>query len=394
MAEQVVINWALSSLTGYGIHGLYLLMQHIRRGGRYFTLTDGVIPPVILPPPFDQTLAPLLEPAAEAGRRLAADPGLNLVFEAPVLHGVGNNFAGFRHWNRVRGRPDVACAALEQMHSTPEWVEHLRRYDMFIAFSRWNADFLRGLGLDNVHLCHQGADTNLFFPQPAPRQDGRFVIFSGGKFEFRKGQDIVVAAFRRFVADHPEAKLIVAWQSMAEVDAAPFAAAGLCRSVPQRAASGPGLEIGAWLEREGLPPGSFIALPWVTSADLARMHGFCDMAVFPNRCEGGTNFVAMECLASGVPTYVSANTGHLDLIDLVGCEALRAQSPVPPQASFLSTEGWGQTDVDEVVAAMEAVYANPAAARQKAAVTAAAMKAWDWGLQNEKMLAVIDAAAG
>ena len=39
-----------------------------------------------------------------------------------------------------------------------------------------------------------------------------------------------------------------------------------------------------------------------------------DVALFPNRAEGGTNLVAMECLASGIPTILSANTGHLDLL--------------------------------------------------------------------------------
>jgi hypothetical protein len=39
------------------------------------------------------------------------------------------------------------------------------------------------------------------------------VIFSGGKLEFRKGQDIMVAAFKRFHARHPDSMLMVAWQN-------------------------------------------------------------------------------------------------------------------------------------------------------------------------------------
>ena len=39
-----------------------------------------------------------------------------------------------------------------------------------------------------------------------------------------------------------------------------------------------------------------------------------DVAVFASRCEGGTNLMAMETLACGVPTLISANTGHLDLL--------------------------------------------------------------------------------
>ena len=42
---------------------------------------------------------------------------------------------------------------------------------------------------------------------------GRFVVFSGGKLELRKGQDIVVAAFRAFVERHPDAVLVNAWHN-------------------------------------------------------------------------------------------------------------------------------------------------------------------------------------
>jgi glycosyltransferase involved in cell wall biosynthesis len=40
-----------------------------------------------------------------------------------------------------------------------------------------------------------------------------------------------------------------------------------------------------------------------------------NVAVFPNRAEGGTNLVAMECMACGLPVILSGNTGHLDLIE-------------------------------------------------------------------------------
>ena len=43
-----------------------------------------------------------------------------------------------------------------------------------------------------------------------------------------------------------------------------------------------------------------------------------DVALFPNRCEGGTNLVAMEAAAVGVPVVLSANTGHLDVIRHLG----------------------------------------------------------------------------
>ena len=37
-----------------------------------------------------------------------------------------------------------------------------------------------------------------------------------------------------------------------------------------------------------------------------------DAALFPNRCEPGTNLVAMETLAAGVPAILAANTGQFE----------------------------------------------------------------------------------
>ena len=72
----------------------------------------------------------------------------------------------------------------------------------------------RAHGLDHVATVLQGIDPRLF--RPSSRiglLPGRFTIFSGGKLEYRMGQDIVVAAFRKFRERRPDALLAVAWQN-------------------------------------------------------------------------------------------------------------------------------------------------------------------------------------
>jgi glycosyltransferase involved in cell wall biosynthesis len=46
----------------------------------------------------------------------------------------------------------------------------------------------------------------------------------------------------------------------------------------------------------------------------AFIRNYADIAVFPNRAEGGTNLVAMECIASGIPTILNPETGQRDLL--------------------------------------------------------------------------------
>ena len=58
----------------------------------------------------------------------------------------------------------------------------------------------------------QGVDTAVFNPIPVPRLiNARLVIFSGGKLEIRKGQDIVIHAFRELLADLSRFSFIASW---------------------------------------------------------------------------------------------------------------------------------------------------------------------------------------
>ena len=147
-------------------------------------------------------------------------------------------------------------------------------------------------------------------------------MFSGGKLEYRKGQDIVVEAFRRFQAKHTDAMLVTAWhnhwpQTMAGIDAA-----GYVRGTP--AVRDGRCEVTEWLVANGVRADAILDLGLQPQALIAQALREMHVAVFPNRCEGGTNLVAMEAMACGVPAILSANTGHLNLIGRDTCFPLFA----------------------------------------------------------------------
>ena len=363
----------------------------MRRTGSSQGIVLTSLPAAATLPPLEQAM---VEPVFELGRKLhdflQKNPTETLHFKHAVLHGSSTDFVGFAGQDRIWGQPNVACAAIEHLVCTQHGRTIAKNYDMFIAISKWNADYLKSLGVGDVHLCYQGIDPSLFHPAPGCElHRDRFVIFSGGKFEFRKGQDIVTAAFKRFHARHPDALLVTCWQNLNKADGEAFALAGHCASVPEMAPDY-GIRITPWLLGQGLPQGSFIDLPFTHNLLMPSVLRECDMAVFPNRCEGGTNLVAMEAMACGVPTYVAYNTGQRDLVDIIGCGALRTQKAVKPSIAMQTVEDWGETDVDEVVEAMERVYTDRAQARRDAAVVAErVMRDWAWGGLNDKLLDVV-----
>ncbi len=389
MLHSLGITWPLATISGYGIYGIEIAQSFFRQGGTRLLLTKRPAP-LALPPLLQMRLTPALLLAEKFDAALAADPQHTEAFDFPVLHGVGNDCAGFVGSDQVRGAPNIGCAAIEHLYSSPHGRDIAKLYDRFIAISRWNADYLSNFNLAPVHLCHQGIDADLFFPQ-AKRGlfPGRFIIFSGGKFEFRKGQDIVVAAFKQFAARHPEAMLVSAWQSQTVSDPAPFAAAGHISTTPASDGNG-GLDIAGWLQQQGLTSQQFIALPFTHQMVMPTILRECDAALFPNRCEGGTNLVAMEAMACGIPVLVAANTGQRDLVDLLGATPLTQQTACAPALDpRATTADWGESSVEECVAGLEKIYQDHQAARAAATATAAKVTAWHWGAQNERLLAAL-----
>ena len=390
-SPSLAISWVLSTISGYGIYGLQIALQFLRRGGTAKQLIFTRAPSVTELPTLAMTL---LGAPFELSRKLDVymrdNPKELLSFNHAALHGCSTDFSGFAGQDRVWGKPNVACCAIEHLVATEHGRAISKNYDMFIAISKWNADYLQSLDLHGpTHLCYQGIDPTLF--HPAPRSGlykNRFVIFSGGKFEFRKGQDIVLAAFKRFRQKHPEALLVTCWQNLLLPQGEAFRLAGHCMDMPE-AAPNYGLQMTPWLLKQGLPPDSFIDLPFTHNLLMPQVLRECDVAVFPNRCEGGTNLVAMEAMACGVPTFVAYNTGQKDIVDLMGAEALRSQTPVKASPDMNSVVDWGESDVDEVVAAFERVYTSRYEAAQKAARVAEGMKAWEWGPLNEKLLKIV-----
>jgi glycosyltransferase involved in cell wall biosynthesis len=391
LSSPLAISWVLSTVSGYGIYGLQIILQYLRKGGEAKDLILTSKASAITLPPLEQAkVSACLNLSEKIFTYLRENPKEILSFKHAVLHGSSNDFHGFAGQERIWGKPNVACVALEHLIFSENGKKVSQNYDMFIAISKWNADYLKSLGLQPVHLCYQGIDPALFHPAPGSGlYRDRFVIFSGGKFEYRKGQDIVVAAFKRFYAKHPDALLITCWQSLLNPDAAAFALTGNCEGVPEERADKYGLQLTPWLLKQGLPQGSFIDLPFTHNLLMPSVLRDCDMAVFPNRCEGGTNLVAMEAMACGVPTYVSYNTGQKDLVDLIGCGAFRAQKTVKSHPEMLTVQDWGETDVEEVVATMERVYSDRERARNESAAVSERMKSWAWSDLNDKLLNIV-----
>jgi glycosyltransferase involved in cell wall biosynthesis len=294
------------------------------------------------------------------------------------LHSLGNRFIGEQMLREgAAGRRNVAVIFFEDAY-LPGAAAVCARYDHVITGSRWAESVLRAQGVRHVTTVFQGIDHSVFFPGPKMMSlPGRFAIFSGGKIESRKGQDLVVQAFRAFATRHPEAILVTAWNS-------PWPSASLTLNSlstlrPLTLTADGDLNVPQWLVDNGLRPDQFIDLGRIANAHMGAVLRQMDCALFPNRCEGGTNLVAMEAMACGVPTIVSANSGHLDLIATGGAFPLRRQGLC--RHGDWDTQGWGESDIDEMVENLEQIWRHRADAAVRAHVGSEALQQWSWQRQ-------------
>lgn len=304
----LILGYPANSFSGWGVEGLNMLLHWpddvvAALGGVGAVLRDG------------DPRKPLLDRRLAQSRgfqaHVAAAGSAALTAGEPVFAPLGNDLrrqpvAGGVH---LTGTPTVAFPYIEEPEVAALHKDELRQYDRIVVASEWNRRIVGDLGYEAT-MIPQAVDTVLFNPliRGGGRRGGKFRVFSGGKCEWRKGQDIVLAAFARFAETHADAVLVAAWDS-------PWR--GLAATFEGHCALGapPGAHIGlpnfaAWAQKAGIPPHQFEAVPLTPNCKMPDVLSTVDCAVFPSRAEGGANQAAMECIASGVPVIMSPGAGH------------------------------------------------------------------------------------
>ncbi|QWV93628.1 glycosyltransferase [Geomonas oryzisoli] len=250
-----------------------------------------------------------------------------------------------------------------------------RQWDFIVAGSKWCEYLLRIGGVKNCTTILQGVDPERFYPLPMPPDD-RFVVFSGGKFELRKGQDIVIAAMKVMMQRHRDVYLSCSWAnqwpfSLLTMENSPFITyrhdEADFLSVPGRCA----------LEN-GLDPARTIVHPLVNNATIREVFAGTHLGLFPNRCEGGNNMVMCEYMACGRTVIASDSSGHADVINPAIAYPLQSYRPMVVANGGVQTGVWEEPVLEEVIETLEQVYRNRHELPGKGALAAEEMRRLTW----------------
>jgi glycosyltransferase involved in cell wall biosynthesis/SAM-dependent methyltransferase len=344
----VLLDWPASNNYGWGIVGLntFIAWANDRDLQPLMGIPitglnlDGYAP--------EQVLA--LEKAIAESNRL--QPNLarfGMRIEMPIVKAMGN---ALEDPGGAIGTPNIGRCVFENTQIN-KLDKKLANCDLLLCASRWNADLLRAKTHKRIEVIHEGIDHTLF--RPGPRRglldQSKFHIFSGGKVEYRKGHDLVLLAFKEFSRRHDDAVLVTAWHSPWPQISVGFK--GKLNAALELATDGT-IDVKKWVASNGINPAKVIEIKQIPNQLMPGVLRDMDCAVFPSRAEAATNLPAKEAMACGVPVILAANTGMRDIIDGGNCVALAKQETIHD----CGTEQWGESDVEEIVQALERLYAD------------------------------------
>ncbi len=381
---------------GWGIVGMGIAREMARLiPGQVRLITQPFTPDSVGDELVHRELAALLPKAGEFVNPRVVNGVTQL--EGPLLTcAADKDFSSFSP--ALRGSVTIGHAVFEENVLQPTWLENARRnFDFIATASTWCTRVLEGYGAKDTKTVIQGIDPRLFFPLPAELADSareffrdQFVIFSGGKFEYRKAQDVVIRAVKVLQDRHPDVMLINAWhnawpQSFDTMRQSPHLAwPGVSGSYPEVMAK--------ILAHNGLDLTRVVTLGPRTNALMARIYRNSDVGLFPNRCEGGTNLVMMEYMACGKPVIATAACGQADVIRPEYALVVASPKEVAVKGSQGPVAHWPEPDLDDTVDKLEYAYAHRPQIDALGTGAAAAMTHFTWSKTTAEFLKLLQTA--
>ncbi|MEC5399660.1 glycosyltransferase family 4 protein [Uliginosibacterium sp. H1] len=356
--RNICLNWQLGNNFGWGLLGLNVFMHWANQPGIRPLMGAAIKNEQVFmtdPLRLHAARAAMTE-SNEFMSRLQPDAQGRVKIKGVVIDAPGAYFPQ----HELIGQCNVGRYIFEET-SLKGRLDKLGKYDELLTASHWNAQLLEAATGRKAKIIFEGVDTSLFCPGPRSGllDPDRFYVFTGGKIEFRKAQDLVLLAFRTFAARHPDAVLVAAWHSPW-----PRMAAGFKGKLDHALTLTPqgNLDVAKWTRDNGINPSQFIDLGPVQNPLMAPILREMDVALQPSRAEACTNMPAKEAMACAVPVIAGANTGMHDLLQDDNCILLTQQNLVTLPAGYGQTEGWGESDVDEIISALEFAYTQRATA--------------------------------
>ncbi len=297
----------------------------------------------------------------------------------------GDFFAMFEN---ARGQENYGYTFFENELSEHS-VENAKKYDLVLAGSSWCRDRMLEKGITNGGVLIQGVDPAIFHPIDAEKSPDNFVIFSGGKFELRKGQDLVLQAVKILQQKYADIILANCWYNKWPQSAELMRYSKYIEfEIP---------ETDSWQDLmhhiykiNGLDPTRTVTFDLVPNDFQREIYKNTDIGIFPNRCEGGTNLVLMEYMACAKPAIVSNTSGHKDIVNdenAILLNDMRDINLYGPHNELVAR--WQEPSLDELIAQIEYAYHHREEIKRMGRQAGDDLKNYTWERSAQSLLDTI-----
>lgn len=213
-------------------------------------------------------------------------------------------------------------------------LHHLKSCDRLFVCSEWAKEKCRANGIEiPINVVNLGVDRDVF--KPAPIKDGPTIFVNCGKWEIRKGHDILADAFIKTFGATNDAYLLMCPTN-------PFL-------TPQEEAG--------WKKKYTHPKIKIISrLP--SHSDVAKMFNNADCGVFPSRAEGW-NLEALEVLACGRQLIITDYSAHTEFCNSSNSRLIRIDNTEPAKDGkwFFGQGNWAKLEDNQIQQLCEHMYA-------------------------------------
>jgi glycosyltransferase involved in cell wall biosynthesis len=203
---------------------------------------------------------------------------------------------------------------------------HLNSCDEWMVCSNWAKDIIQSsVSFKPTHVIPLGVDAELFPPAPA-RQGDKTIFFNCGKWEVRKGHDILIQAFNRVAKEYDNVEL---WMMCSN----PFNSKE---------------ENDKWHELYNHEKVKLIPRTQ-TQQEVYNIMSQVDCGVFPSRGEGW-NLELLEMMAAGKHVITTNYSAHTEFCTQENATLIPITDVEPAFDGkwFFGQGNWGKIDDEEV----------------------------------------------
>lgn len=199
-------------------------------------------------------------------------------------------------FKRSYNKPTLGYYIFEYTIIPPDWVRAINGLDGVCVASLWHREVLRKNGVEKpIYIVPGGVDTDYFCLQSKEKIDSDiFKFLHVGKFENRKGTDILIKAFKEAFGDDPKIRLVLSIDNPHVQD---FNAK---QAVARYTSNQDNIDIVNFVE------------------DIRALYWSCDCGVWPSRAEG-IGLPIVEAMACGLPVIIPKHSGITDYATEENC---------------------------------------------------------------------------